>query len=85
MKKQKSKGIPATIKLVQSMLKSIYKDADKGMFVCETLKGTSLILPCSLSSRELFDKIWEVNRAEGTRIPNPSAIKRAPKQARLFD
>ena len=80
MGKKKSMNIPMSIKLVKSMLTSIYRDADRRMYICETLKGTPLLLPCSLSSKELFDKIWEVNRAEGTGIKTPKSVQRAPKQ-----
>lgn len=82
--KRKSFNVPMSVKMVKSMLRSIYKDADRKMWVCETLKGTKVLLSCSLTSREMFDNIWKINRAEGTNIKAPSSIQRAPKQLGLF-
>lgn len=80
MGKKKAPKLAMSIKLVKSMLNSIYKDADKGMYVCETLKGTPLLIPTRVTAREMFDIVWRTNRAEGTCIKTSGTIQRAPKQ-----
>ena len=82
-RRNKIRKIPLTVKLCQTILDSIYKDADKNMWVCKTLKGTSLILSASLPTNELHKKIREINNAEGTYFPTPKAVKTSPRQLKF--